>query len=83
MTPIEKRFAARRLIDAHAALVRARLAAAEAATAVCEAERAYIGQPADAATAVLCEGHLLILKDEYYDHKPGEQVEVLPVEVLA
>jgi hypothetical protein len=83
---IEVKIAAQRLIDAHRKLKNARRALHEVETEVQAAEYHFLtdcgAREFGVAPALLCEGHLLRVKDDYYDHKDGERVEVTAVQVI-
>jgi hypothetical protein len=83
---VELKIAAQRLIDAHRKLKNARRALHDVESEVQHAEHVFLtasgAREFGVAPATLCEGHLLRVKEDYYDHKDGERVEVSAVQVI-
>jgi Tfp pilus assembly protein PilX len=83
---VELKIAASNLVNAHRKLAKARRAMQEAEAGVQNAEHVFLtecgAREFGVATAALCEGHLLRVKEDYYECKKGEQVEVTAVQVI-
>jgi hypothetical protein len=83
---IELKIAASNLVNAHRKLAKARGALHAAELEVQSAEHHFLtecgAREFGVATAALCEGHLLRVKEDYYECKKGEQVEVSAVQVI-